>query len=94
MRNFNDYKGENKQKNGANTSDNQAMDMLKNFASKYEGASENDLISAIIKEAENGKKKGTLSNKDIDNFANMLSPMLNGNQKKQLDMIIKKIKNI
>ncbi len=93
MRNFNDYKGEEKQKNGANTN-NQAMDMLKNFASKYEGASENDLISAIVKEAENGKKKGTLSNKDIDNFANMLSPMLNANQKKQLEMIIKKIKNI
>ena len=87
MRDFNNYKP-----NGNNQNQG-AYDMLKNFASKYEGASKTDLISAIKKEAEKGRRNGTLSNKDIDNFASMLLPMLNSSQKAELKKIVEELKN-
>ena len=84
MRDFNSHTQE---------SSSSTMDMLSNFAKKYEGASQSELISAIMKEAEKGRRNGTLSNADIERFANMLAPMLNHDQKKQLDMIVKKLIN-
>ena len=84
MRNFNNFEGN--QPNG------DALNLLKGFAKKYEGASEQDIVSAILKEAEKGKKNGTLKNSDIDNFRDMLYPMLNPTQRKSLDKIVKTIK--
>ncbi len=89
MRNFKDFNSSSKN----NTLNGDAMNILKNFASKYEGASEQDLVSAILKEAEKGKKNGTLKDSDIDNFASMLAPMLNPMQKRQLEKIVKTIKS-
>ena len=85
MRNFNNF--ESQQPNNGD-----ALNLLKGFAKKYEGASEQDIISAILKEAEKGKKNGTLKNSDIDNFRDMLYPMLNPTQRKSLDKIVKTIK--
>ena len=87
MRDFNSYKP-----NGNQQQNNGAYDVLKNFASKYEGASKSDLISAIKKEAEKGRKNGTLSDSDIDNFANMLAPMLNPAQRAELKKIVSDLK--
>ena len=86
MRDFNSYGG-----NNSLSGDN--MQTLKKFADKYEGASQGELISAIMQEAEKGRKNGTLSNADIDRFSAMLSPMLNREQKKQLEKIVSQIKN-
>ncbi len=86
MRDFNNFKP------SGNNQNQGAYDMLKSFANKYEGASKSDLISAIKKEAEKGKRNGTLSNKDIDNFANMLLPMLNPSQKAELKKIVEELK--
>ena len=88
MRDFNNFKPSGNNQNAG------AYDMLKNFASKYEGASKNDLISAIKKEAEKGRRNGTLSNKDIDNFASMLLPMLNPSQKAELKKIVEELKKM
>lgn len=82
MRDFTNYSSNNK---------NSTMDTLSSFAKKYEGASQSELISAIMLEAEKGRRNGTLTNADIERFATMLAPMLNGEQKKQLDMIVKKL---
>ena len=96
MNNFNDYAKNQKQKqaeqkpNGMNES---AFDMLKRVARQYEGASEQDLISAIIKEANRSRKNGTLSDVEIQNFVNTISPMLNEKQRKQLAEVVNKIKN-
>ncbi len=87
MRDFNSYSSESGNKNSTNP-----MDLLKNLASKYEGASQSDLILAIIKEAEKRRKAGTLSDSDIDNFAKTISPMLNSSQKEQLKKVVEKIK--
>lgn len=85
MRDFNNYSTGSK-------SPKDTMDAIKNFAGKYEGASENELISEIMKEAEKGRRNGTLSDSDIDRFKNMLEPMLNSAQKQKLHKVIEKIK--
>lgn len=72
--------------------DKNSKDMLKNFASKYEGASEDTLISEIMKEAEKGRRNGTLTNADIDRFKNMLAPMLNQQQRQKLEKVVEKLK--
>ena len=89
MRDFQNYTSSQK-KNGA-TQDN--VSLIKELAKKYEGASEGELIAAIMQEAEKGKRNGTLTNSDIDNFQNVLMPMLNANQKAILKNVVNKIKN-
>ena len=86
------------QNNNENTNNNNQnnqsakMDLLKTLAKRYEGASEDEIISAIMLEAEKGRKRGTLSDKDVDNFANMLYPMLNPSQRKKLAEVVNRIK--
>ena len=87
MRDFNSFKP-----NNSNDTQNSNMDLLKNLAKKYEGASEEDIISSIMLEAEKGRKRGTLTDNDIDNFYKMLYPMLNPSQQKKLNSVISKIK--
>ena len=87
MRDFNNFNGNTNQNNQSAN-----MDLLKALAKRYEGASEDEIISAIMLEAEKGRKKGTLSDKDVDNFANMLYPMLNNTQRKKLAEVVNKIK--
>lgn len=94
MKKFSDYAKNNQTKNSQNEQikDNQvAFELLNRVASKYEGASENQLLSAIMSEAKKAKANGTLSNKEIENFVATISPMLNQNQRKQLEKVIAEI---
>lgn len=94
MRDFNSYEPKkSKTQNSSEKLNGNAMNVLNAFAKKYEGASETDLISAIMKEAEKGRKNGTLTDKDIDNFASTISPMLTPSQREKLKSVVKQIKN-
>ena len=89
MASFNDYLKGNK----SNSSDNgKAMELLRQVASKYEGASEGEIISAIIKEAEKNRAQGKLTNDDLDSFSGTIKPMLTQEQAKKLDKIIERLK--
>ena len=70
------------------------MDLFKNLSAKYEGKSADDVMSQIILEAERGRRNGTLSDKDIDNFASKVTPLLNEKQRKMLSAIVLRLKNI
>ena len=101
MKKFSDYanepkKEESKPKNGGQRiEDNEsAFDLLKRVASKYEGANQKDLLTAIMQEAKQAKKRGTLSDEEISNFVSSISPMLNPTQRKQLQSVIKEIKEV
>ncbi len=87
MKDFDSYKEE---KNEGINSD--AFSMFSSLASKYEGKSGEELLKAIVEEAERNKKNGTLKDEDIDNFAMAISPMLDLRQKKILEKVINKIK--
>ena len=93
MRNFNDYKPEERNtfsKDGL--SEAELSEKFFSLAEEFEGKKGDDVLKAIVKEAERGRKNGTLTDADIDNFSAMLAPMLTAEQNKMLGKIVKKIK--
>lgn len=91
MEDFKEFSKQNK--NRANDVQN-VFDLVKSLASKYDGKSTNDLLGAIYKEAEKGKRAGTLTNADIDNFAMAISPFLDDKKRKYLNKIVVELKKI
>lgn len=69
-----------------------AFSLFSFLARKYEGKSSEDMMSAIIAEAEKGRKNGTLTDEDIDNFAATISPLLDAKQRKMLSVIVGRLK--
>ena len=104
MRSFKDYTPkenatENKQRYGAGTSQRQfdessIEDLIKQVAGDYNGKTNAQMLAGILKEAEQAKRQGRLSNTQIDEFYAQFSPMLNDFQRKKLQEIVKKLKNI
>lgn len=90
MQDFNEYAN--------NTSgEEEPKDLLRlvtSLAKKYDGKSQNELLMAIYQEAKKGKQNGTLTNEQIDNFANMLSPFLDEKKKNMLKKIVLELKKI
>lgn len=78
--------------NGEQGMNGAAFDMLKNVAGRYEGASESELISAILAEAMKSRAAGTLSDSEIDSFVAQISPMLTAAQRSRLNAVVTKIK--
>ena len=91
MEDFRKYS--NRQKEEAQGSFN-VFDMVKNLSQKFDGKNTNDLLSAIYKEAEKGKRQGTLSNADLDNFAMTIYPFLDDKKRKYLKKIVDELKKI
>ena len=69
-------------------------ELIAYITKKYNGASGEDLMRAIVKEAEEGKKNGTLSNDDIDRFSRVLSPFLDSKKKAFLKKVVEDLKKI
>ena len=95
MQDFNDYV-----KNGKNLNedidkmDPNLLNMVSSLANKFDGKSQNELLTAIYEQAKAGKQRGTLTNADIDNFATMLSPVLDVQKRKMLEKIVRELKKI
>ena len=93
MRNFNDYKpeeGNTFSKDGL--SEAELSEKFFSLAEEFEGKNGDDVLKAIVKEAERGRKNGTLSDDDIDNFAALVLPMINPEQQKTLEKVVKRLK--
>lgn len=69
-------------------------EMAKKLTSAFEGKGEGDILRAIYAEAERGRKNGSLSDADLDNFYNALAPMLDGFKRKKLAAVIAKLKKM
>lgn len=70
------------------------IDMVTSLANKFDGKSQNELLKAIYAEAEKGKRNGTLTNADLENFASFLSPMLDDKKRKLLTKVLDELKKI
>lgn len=73
---------------------NNTVEMAKILTKAMSGKNEAQILQTIIAEAERGKREGTLTNADLDNFYNALSPMLDGFKKRKLRDVIVRLKNI
>ena len=99
MRDFNDFKTCDAAGIGNNGGDKAAISMngsiaeqFSALASAYEGKNADEIMKAILTEAERGRKNGTLSDDDIDNFAALVLPMINPEQQKTLEKVVKRLK--
>lgn len=73
---------------------NNTVELAKVLTKAMSGKNETQILHTIISEAERGKREGTLTNADLDNFYNALSPFLDGFKKRKLKEVIMKLKNI
>lgn len=93
MKSFKDYEHseptENDKKETAT-----AEELTKRIAQAYNGKSDADMLKNILAQAEASKRAGTLSNEEIEAFYQNFAPMLNGFQRKQLRVIIERLKSI
>lgn len=97
MKDFKSYTPE-EDKNTNNTPQAQEMNdtvqLAKAVSKAMNGKSQGQLLSTIIAEAERGKRNGTLTNADLDNFYNALAPLVDGFKRKKLKEVITQLKNI
>ena len=70
------------------------VNMIKKVAGGMQGKSSGDIMKAVIEEAERGKRAGTLTNADLDNFYNLMAPTLDGFKRQKLKSIIARLKRI
>lgn len=73
---------------------NNTVEMAKIISKAMSGKSTAQIMQTIITEAERGKRDGTLTNADLDNFYTALSPLLDGAKKRRLKEVISRLKNI
>ena len=67
------------------------INMVKNLAEKYQG-NKDMLINDIVNLAAKNKKEGKLDNSQLEEFEEKITPMLNSEQKKMLNQIMRMIK--
>lgn len=97
MKDFKSYSNDlpnDKRENSNQTDYNSTVELAKIISKAMNGKSEGQILQTIISEAERGKREGTLSNADLDNFYNMLYPMLDGFKRKKLKEVIMRLKSI
>ncbi len=73
---------------------NDTVELVKLFSAAMNGKSASEILSTVIAEAERGKRAGTLTNADLDNFYSSLSPFLDGIKRKKLRQVINRLKEI
>lgn len=92
MQDFNDYIKNSSGKKDIGSGN--LFDLVNSLAGKFDGKSQNELMKAVYEEAKRGKQNGTLTNADIDNFSNMLAPLLDDKKRKMLYKIVEELKKI
>ncbi len=98
MKDFKSYKPEENKNNAQSTPNNASVEQTVNLAAAmaqaFNGKSEGQIWQTILEQAEQGKRNGTLTNADLDNFYNALAPLVDGFKKQKLRSIIAKLKAI
>ncbi len=89
MQDFNEYS-----KSQESVAPTDLLNLVTSLAKKYDGKSQNELLMAIYQEAKKGKQNGTLTNEQIDNFANMLWPFLDDKKRSMLKKLVAELKKI
>ena len=99
MRSFKDYQKEaadiaSAQENVTQEETATAEELTQRIAAAYNGRSNMDMLKNILAEAEKSKRAGTLSNEEIEAFYQSFAPMLDVFQRKQLRVIVNRLKEI
>lgn len=96
MKDFKSYTqdgdGEKRAADGGNADG--SAEIVKILSQAVRGKSEGQILRQIMDEAERGKRAGTLTNDDLDNFYAAVAPMLDGFKRQKLKQVITKLKSI
>ena len=71
-----------------------AAELTRKIAAAYDGKSGAGIWLQILAEAEKSKRAGSLSNDDIDEFYRQFEPMLSGEQREQLRLVVERLKEL
>ena len=66
----------------------------KQIAEAYDGKPSVEMLKSVLSQAEESKRKGTLTNEDIDDFYSQFAPLLDEKQRKMLQSVVEKLKRI
>lgn len=91
MKDFNSYTPEDGRKEDG---EGDVADLARRLTAAFQGKGEGDILRAIYAEAERGRKNGTLTDAELDNFYSALSPMLDGSKRKKLAYVIARLKKM
>lgn len=100
MQNFSEYIKSNKDNVFGNNNADKERDTLKNNEAmqnkinEYSGYSSDRLINEFMKLTLEKKRKGELSDSELEKLKNTIEPMLNAEQKKSLESLLKMVKNV
>lgn len=90
MKSFKDYV----KKEGIEKKGESVTELIEKLAAAKNGKPSGELLAEILREAEKNKRKGTLSNEEIDAFCAQFSPLLGTAEKRRLASIADKLKKI
>lgn len=71
-----------------------AKEDVEGFVKSKSGKSKEELMAELYERAKQGKRDGTLTDKQIDDFVKKVSPMLNTQQKQKLAELVGKLKGV
>ena len=97
MKDFKNYVPEDKndgKKSAQNGDVEQTINLAAAMAKAFQGKSEGQIWQTILQQAEQGKRNGTLTNADLDNFYAAVAPLVDGYKRQKLKQIITKLKAI
>jgi len=67
-------------------------DNIRRTAEKYANKSEDELLAEIMRLATENKRNGSLSEAQFDEFERNVMPMLNAEQRKRMESVLKMLK--
>lgn len=70
------------------------MQDIEEAVNAFRGKTDTEMLKAIYDRAVEGKKKGTLTNEQIDAFYAQLSPLLDGMRRRRLKKIVDDLKRL
>lgn len=94
FKSFSDGRNEKNNPTDSGFENDKGVNMIKKVAADMQGKSSGEIMRAVIEEAERGKRAGTLTNADLDNFYNLMAPGLDGFRRQKLKSIIARLKRI
>jgi len=90
--NLNKEKAKTQAENVSASEKEKIAETVEDMAKKYEGKSEEELMSDILKRAAQGKQDGSIDFNQLDNMTQKIAPMLNSEQQEKLSYIMNLIK--
>ena len=94
MKHFSDFINENKEQTNFNKEDIKDNEQLEDMIDKYSAYSSDQLMSEFMKLTIEKKKRGELNKNELMSIKETIAPMLNAEQKSNLDKIINMVDNV